>query len=50
MLYIIAMVLLFLWLLGFMSSYTLGGYIHVALIVALVLFIVGFLQSRSRKS
>jgi hypothetical protein len=50
MLYIIAMVLLFLWLLGFMSSYTLGGYIHVALIVALVLFIVGFFQSRGRKS
>jgi hypothetical protein len=40
MLYTFAVVLLVLWLLGMVSSYTIGGFIHVLLVVALVLFLV----------
>ncbi len=50
MLYTIAVVLLVLWLLGFVSSYTMGGFIHVFLVIALVLFVLGFFQTRRRKS
>ncbi|HTA75984.1 MAG TPA: lmo0937 family membrane protein [bacterium] len=50
MLYTIAMVLLFLWLLGFVTSYTMGGLIHVVLVVALVFVLIGFLQGRKRGS
>jgi hypothetical protein len=39
-LYTIAVVLILLWLLGFVSSYTLGGFIHVLLIVAVVAILV----------
>lgn len=47
MLYTIAVVLLILWLLGLVSSYTLGGLIHVLLVVALVMIIVGLISGRS---
>lgn len=40
MLYTLAIVLLVLWLLGLVSSYTIGGFIHILLVVALVLFLV----------
>lgn len=40
MLYPLVAVLLVLWLLGMLSSYALGGFIHLLLVVALVLFIV----------
>jgi hypothetical protein len=46
MLFTIAAVLVVLWLLGFMSTYTLGGFLHIFLIVALILLVVGFLQGR----
>jgi len=46
MLYTIAMVLLVLWLLGLVSGYTIGAFIHVLLIVALVLILVGFVSGR----
>lgn len=46
MLWTIAVVLLVLWLLGLVSSYTLGGFIHVLLVVALVVFLVGIIQGR----
>jgi len=46
MLYTIAAVLLVLWLLGLVSSYTMGGFLHVFLVVALIVLIVGFLQGR----
>lgn len=46
MLYTIAVVLLILWLLGFVSSYTMGGLIHILLVVALVVLVIGFLQGR----
>ena len=46
MLFTIAAVLVILWVLGFVSSYTMGGLIHVLLVVALVVLILGFLEKR----
>lgn len=46
MLWTIAVILLVLWVLGLVSSYTLGGFIHVLLVVALVVFLVGIMQGR----
>ena len=46
MLYTIAIVLVILWALGLVTSYTMGGVIHVLLVVALVIFIVNFLRGR----
>jgi Family of unknown function (DUF5670) len=46
MLTTIAIVLLVLWLLGLVSAYTLGGFIHVLLVVAVVLFLVRVIQGR----
>ena len=46
MLWTIAVILAVLWLLGLVSSYTLGGFIHVLLVVALVVFLVGVIQGR----
>ena len=46
MLWTIAVILLVLWILGLVSSYTLGGFIHVLLVVALVVFLVGIVQGR----
>lgn len=46
MLWTIFVILLVLWLLGIVSSYTLGGFIHVLLVVALVLLVVNLLQGR----
>jgi hypothetical protein len=47
MLYTIAVILLIMWLLGLVSGYTLGAFIHVLLVVAIVLFLVGLLSGRS---
>ena len=41
MLFTIAVILLVLWLLGLVSGYTLGNFIYVLLVIALVLFVVG---------
>jgi hypothetical protein len=46
MLYTFAVVLLVLWLLGMVSSYTIGGFIHVLLVVALVLFLVQIITGK----
>jgi hypothetical protein len=46
MLYTIAVILLVLWLLGLVSGYTIGSFIHVLLVVAVVLFLVGLLSGR----
>lgn len=46
MLYTILVILLVLWLLGVVTSYTLGGFIHLLLVVALVLFVVQLLTGR----
>jgi len=39
MLYTIAVVLIVLWLLGFVSAYTMGGFIHVLLVIAVVVIL-----------
>jgi hypothetical protein len=46
MLYTLALVLIILWLLGFVSSYTMGGFIHILLVVAVVLILVRLIQGR----
>jgi hypothetical protein len=46
MLYTVAIVLVILWLLGLVSSYTLGGFIHILLVVALIVILVNFLSGR----
>jgi hypothetical protein len=46
MLWTIFVMLLVLWLLGLVSSYTLGGYIHILLVVALVVLVVNLVTGR----
>ena len=46
MLETIAVVLLILWALGLVSSYTMGGFIHVLLVVALVIIVIRVIQRR----
>ena len=46
MLYTIAVVLLILWLLGLVSGYTIGAFIHVLLVIAVVLVLVQLLSGR----
>jgi Family of unknown function (DUF5670) len=47
MLYTIAVVLIVLWLLGLVTSYTMGGFIHVLLIIAIVVVLLRVIQGRS---
>ena len=47
MLVTIAVLLLILWLLGMISSYTLGGFIHILLILAIIAVLVRIIQGRS---
>ncbi|MDV7211188.1 hypothetical protein SAMN04244572_02678 [Azotobacter beijerinckii] len=46
MLMTIAIILLVLWVLGLVSSYTMGGLIHILLVVAIVVFLVQLIQGR----
>lgn len=46
MLWTIFVVLLVLWLLGMVSSYTLGGFIHLLLILAIVVVVINVIQGR----
>jgi hypothetical protein len=46
MLYTIAVVLLILWLLGLVTSYTLGGFIHVLLVVAVIVILINLITGR----
>jgi hypothetical protein len=46
MLYTIAIVLLVLWALGLVSAYTMGGFIHILLVFALVVLLVQIIQGR----
>jgi hypothetical protein len=48
MLYTIAVVLIILWLLGLVSSYTMGGFIHILLVIAIVMILVNLLSGRRR--
>jgi asparagine N-glycosylation enzyme membrane subunit Stt3 len=47
MLWTIAVVLLILWLLGMVSSYTLGGFIHILLVLAVIAVLVRVIQGRN---
>jgi hypothetical protein len=44
MLYTIALILIIAWLLGLVSSYTIGGFIHILLVVAIVMVLVRLIQ------
>jgi hypothetical protein len=44
MLYTLALILIVAWLLGFVSSYTMDGFIHVLLVIAIVLILVRLIQ------
>jgi len=46
MLWTIFVILLVLWMLGLVSSYTLGGYIHLLLIIAVVVLLIRVIQGR----
>ena len=46
MLFTLAVILLIAWLLGIVGTYTVGAFIHVLLVVAIVLFLVGLLSGR----
>jgi hypothetical protein len=46
MLYTIALILLILWLLGLVTSYTVGGFIHVLLVIAIVVILLRVISGR----
>ncbi|HUK99905.1 MAG TPA: lmo0937 family membrane protein [Nitrospirota bacterium] len=46
MLWTIAVVLIILWLLGLVSSYTMGGFIHILLVIAIVVILIRVIQGR----
>jgi hypothetical protein len=46
MLWTIFVILLILWLLGIVSSYTIGGFIHILLVIALVVLLIRVIQGR----
>lgn len=46
MLETLAVVLLLLWLLGLLTSYTLGGFLHILLVVAIVMFAIRLISGR----
>jgi hypothetical protein len=46
MLWTIAVILIVLWLLGLVTSYTMGGFIHILLVIAIVVVLLNVIQSR----
>ena len=46
MLYTVAVILLIMWLLGMVSSYTMSGFIHILLVIAIVVVLVRVIQGR----
>ena len=46
MLWTIAVILIILWAVGLVSSYTLGGLIHILLVIAIIVLILGVIQGR----
>lgn len=46
MLKTIAIILLILWVLGLVSSYTIGGFIHILLVIAIVMILIRVIQGR----
>jgi hypothetical protein len=48
MIWTITVILLVLWVLGLVSSYTLGGWIHLLLVIALIVIVLNLFQGRRR--
>ena len=48
MLWTIAVVLIILWLLGLVSSYTMGGFIHILLVIAIIVVLYNIITGRKR--
>jgi uncharacterized membrane protein YtjA (UPF0391 family) len=48
MLYTIALVLIVLWLLGLVTSSTMGGFIHILLVIAVIMILVNLISGRKR--
>ena len=48
MLYTIAMILIVLWLLGLISGYTIGSFIHILLVVAIIMILINLISGRKR--
>lgn len=46
MLYTIAVILLVMWILGLVTSYTIGGFIHILLVLAIISLVIGVIQGR----
>lgn len=46
MLFTLAVILLIAWLLGVVGTYTIGAFVHVLLVIALVLFVIGLMSGR----
>jgi hypothetical protein len=46
MLYTIAVVLIILWLLGLVTSYTMGGFIHILLVIAVIMILINLISGR----
>ena len=46
MLWTIAVVMIVLWLLGLVSSYTMGGFVHILLVLAIIMVLVNVIQGR----
>jgi hypothetical protein len=46
MLYTIAVVLIVLWLLGLVTSYTMGGFIHILIVIAIIMVLVNLIGGR----
>jgi hypothetical protein len=46
MLYTIAVILIILWLVGLVTSYTVGGFIHILLVVAIIMILVRLISGR----
>ena len=47
MLWTIAVIMIVLWLLGMVTSYTMGGFVHLLLVIAVVMVLVNIIQGRS---
>lgn len=47
MLYTIAVILLVLWLLGLVTSYTIGGFIHILIVVAVIMVLIRLISGRA---
>jgi hypothetical protein len=46
MLYTLALILIIAWLLGMVTSYTIGGFIHILLVIAIIVILVRVIQGR----